>query len=205
MWYADDGLTPVTDATRAAVEGAARALADRGLDVFQWRPAGIERAFDLWRIVLNESGVSEIFRLYEGHEDLAGPVIRAMKKHLKPPALEAFVSAWVERDRLRASLVADMTYRPILLAPVASVPAFPHDHRGAFRVGSADVDYLRAFSYAMTFNVLALPACAVPCGRSPEGLPIGVQVVGRPWEEESVLAVAALLEEALGGYQRPPL
>jgi Asp-tRNA(Asn)/Glu-tRNA(Gln) amidotransferase A subunit family amidase len=60
-------------------------------------------------------------------------------------------------------------------------------------------------SYTMTYNVLGLPGAVVPCGRSPEGLLIGVQIVGRPFEEETVLAVAALLEESLGGYQRPPI
>jgi len=42
-------------------------------------------------------------------------------------------------------------------------------------------------------------------GTSSEGLPIGVQVVARPWREDVALAVAQVLEEALGGWQRPPL
>ena len=42
-----------------------------------------------------------------------------------------------------------------------------------------------------------IPAVVVPVGHSPEGLPIGVQIVGRPWEEEQVLAVAAALEKEM--------
>jgi amidase len=45
----------------------------------------------------------------------------------------------------------------------------------------------------------------VPVGKSPEGLPIGVQVVGRPWEEEAVLAIAAKIEDGCGGFRRPPI
>jgi len=45
----------------------------------------------------------------------------------------------------------------------------------------------------------------VPAGKSPEGLPIGVQVVGRPWEDEAVLAVAAKIEQATGGFRPPPI
>jgi amidase len=45
----------------------------------------------------------------------------------------------------------------------------------------------------------------VPVGQSPEGLPIGVQIVGRPWEEELVLAVAAVVERECGGFRRPEL
>jgi Asp-tRNA(Asn)/Glu-tRNA(Gln) amidotransferase A subunit family amidase len=59
--------------------------------------------------------------------------------------------------------------------------------------------------YTQWFNLTGNPAAVVPVGRSPEGLPIGVQVVGRPWEEEVVLAVAAKIEQACGGWQKPPL
>lgn len=65
--------------------------------------------------------------------------------------------------------------------------------------------YLDTMSYSQWFNLLGNPAAAIPVGRSPEGLPIGVQVVGRPWEEETVLAVAARIERGRGGWQRPPL
>ena len=64
--------------------------------------------------------------------------------------------------------------------------------------------YLDAWSYCEWFNLLGFPAAVVPMGRSPEGLPIGVQIVGRPWEEELVLAVALLLEEARGEFAQPP-
>ncbi|HEX8088290.1 MAG TPA: amidase family protein, partial [Blastocatellia bacterium] len=67
------------------------------------------------------------------------------------------------------------------------------------------VEYLKAFSYSQAYNLLGFPVVVVPCGRSPEGLPVGVQVIGRPFEEEDVLVTAALLEEALGGYERPPI
>jgi amidase len=67
------------------------------------------------------------------------------------------------------------------------------------------VKYLDAWSYCEWFNLLGFPAMVVPMGRSPEGLPIGVQIVGRPWEEELVLAVASVLEEARGEWSQPPM
>jgi Asp-tRNA(Asn)/Glu-tRNA(Gln) amidotransferase A subunit family amidase len=67
------------------------------------------------------------------------------------------------------------------------------------------VEYLKAMSYSQWFNLLGNPAAVVPVGKSPEGLPIGVQIVGRPWEEEAVLAVAAKIEEARGGFRPPPI
>ena len=50
-----------------------------------------------------------------------------------------------------------------------------------------------------------LPAAVVPVGVSPEGLPIGVQVMGGPFDEEQVLAVAAAIERESGGYRRTPI
>jgi Asp-tRNA(Asn)/Glu-tRNA(Gln) amidotransferase A subunit family amidase len=67
------------------------------------------------------------------------------------------------------------------------------------------VEYLDAWSYTEWFNLLGNPAAAVPAGRSPEGLPIGVQIVGRPWGEEKVLVVAAALESERGPWEPPPI
>jgi amidase len=67
------------------------------------------------------------------------------------------------------------------------------------------VKYLKAMSYSQWFNLLGFPGAVVPIGRSREGLPIGVQVVGRAWEDEAVLAVAAKIEAATGGFRRPPI
>ena len=91
-------------------------------------------------------------------------------------------------------VLAQMRDCPVLLCPVASIPAFRHGER-RWNVEGKTVEYLDAWSYTEWFNLLGFPAAVVPVGKSPEGLPIGVQIVGRPWDEEIVLAVAATLEE----------
>ena len=65
------------------------------------------------------------------------------------------------------------------------------------------MEYLAAFSYVQAYNLLGLPVTVVRCGESPEGLPIGVQVIGRPWDEERTLAAAAAIEGVMGEYQKP--
>jgi Asp-tRNA(Asn)/Glu-tRNA(Gln) amidotransferase A subunit family amidase len=207
LWYGDDGVIPTTPETKEAVERAAHALADRGLDVEERRPEGIERGFDLWYSLFGQGGVPGLLAMYEGKEELMGPLMRGLKRRSESEtaSLADFLSAWLSRDGLRRSVLGEMKSHPILLAPVTAMPAFTHDHKGAFKIDGHDVAYLKAFSYSMLFNVLGLPSAVVPCGRSKDGLPIGVQVAGRPYEEETVLAVASVLEEALGGYQRPPI
>jgi Asp-tRNA(Asn)/Glu-tRNA(Gln) amidotransferase A subunit family amidase len=97
-----------------------------------------------------------------------------------------------------------MQHFPALLCSVCSIPAFRHRER-SWQVNGRTVQYLEAMSYAQWANILGLPAVVVPVAKSREGLPIGVQVIGRPWEEEVVLAVGAEIEHACGGWQEPPM
>jgi amidase len=110
---------------------------------------------------------------------------------------------WTDRDVVRAALLEQMAVHRILICPVAAIPAFRHGER-AWTIDGASVGYLDAMVYTQWFNVLGNPAAVVPVGRSPEGLPIGVQIVGRPFEEELVLSVAAAIERECGGYRPPP-
>jgi len=96
-----------------------------------------------------------------------------------------------------------MRQYPVLLMPVCSVPAFRHGER-EWNIGGETVAYLDAMRYTQWFNVLGGPAAVVPVGQSPEDLPIGIQIAGRPYEDELVLGVAAILERDFG-YRLPPL
>ena len=120
-----------------------------------------------------------------------------------PLTTERLLNALLERDTLRERLLGQMEDCPVLLCPVCAVPAFRHRER-SWTVDGQAVSYLDAMSYTQWFNLLGNPAAVVPVGCSREGLPIGVQIVGRPWEEEVVLAIAAKVERS-GGWQRPPI
>jgi Asp-tRNA(Asn)/Glu-tRNA(Gln) amidotransferase A subunit family amidase len=108
------------------------------------------------------------------------------------------------RDAVREKILLQMRKYPVLICPTAAIPAFRHGER-EWQVEGKTVKYLDAWSYCEWFNLLGFPAAVVPMGYSEEGLPIGVQVVGRPWEEEVVLAVAAKLEAERGPWLAPPL
>jgi amidase len=74
--------------------------------------------------------------------------------------------------------------------------AKPHHH------GLVEV---RDFSHLMAHNLTGWPAAVVRCGTSKDGLPVGVQIVARPFQDATALAVAARLEAAFGGWRQPPL
>jgi len=111
----------------------------------------------------------------------------------KSHTAESLLRAWIARDVLRAQIFEQMREYPVLLCPVASVPAFRHGER-RWSIDGKTVEYLDAWSYCEWFNLLGMPAVAVPFVRSAEGLPIGVQIAAKPWEEEIILSLAEILD-----------
>jgi Asp-tRNA(Asn)/Glu-tRNA(Gln) amidotransferase A subunit family amidase len=205
-YFEDDGRTPVTRETREAVQMAAAALARAGLQVVPFRPEGLEQARQLWWQFFGIAGGMILGPLASGHPNDISPIL---KEFLGWTAAEpshtghSLLDTWLQRDQLRAQFLSQMQDFPILLCPAAAIPAFKHGER-QWMVEGKNVEYLDAWSYTEWFNVLGNPAAVVPVGQSAEGLPIGVQIVGRPWEEEIVLAIAEEVERECGGFRRPP-
>ena len=203
-YFEDDGRTPVTPETRAAVRTAAEALKQQGFEVEPFRPEGLERARQLLWLFFGFGARMLLGKEFEGRASSQVPAL--MQYALQAPLLtaEELLNAWMERDQLVIGLAEQMEKFPVLLCPVCAVPAFRHGER-AWTINGQSISYLDAMSYTPWFNLLGNPGVVVPVGRSPEGLPIGVQVVARLHEEEVALAVAAQIEQAGGGWQAPPL
>jgi len=91
---------------------------------------------------------------------------------------------------------------PILISPVSSAPAFHHG-RGNYRPGDP-FNYRDTMRFCQWLNLAGFPGLSMPLGRSPEGLPINVQLIARPFEEHLLLDVAASLERARGPWHAPP-
>jgi len=206
-FFEDDGRTPVTPETRQAVTKAANFLSQRRLRVEPFRPHGFELARQLWWKFFGIAGGMILGPILRGHESELSPILREFCSWTAAePAHtgDSLLATWIGRDDVRESVLLQMRNHPVLLCPTASIPAFRHGER-EWQVEGKTVKYLDAWSYCEWFNLLGFPALVVPMGRSPEGLPIGVQIVGRPWEEELVLAVASVLEEARGEWSQPPM
>ncbi|HSD45917.1 MAG TPA: amidase [Pyrinomonadaceae bacterium] len=196
-WYGDDGVVPVTDETAQAVRNAAVALMDAGLIGEERRPPHVERGNELWLKLFSRASVVQLRQAYAGRENEGGSFVswRLRTADDTPvPSLDEYIANWVERDRLREELLRWMETTPIIVAPVGSTPAYEHDTLKVTVKGSTFGTF-RAFSYAQAFNVFDLPVVTVPAGRSNHGLPIGVQIVGRPFAEEMVFAAAEIVEQ----------
>jgi Asp-tRNA(Asn)/Glu-tRNA(Gln) amidotransferase A subunit family amidase len=206
-FFEDDGRTPVTEETRLAVSRAASLLSGCGFRVEPFRPAGLEEAWQRWWEFFGVAGGMILGPMLRDHDSELSPILReflAWTKAAPAHTGESLLAAWLGRDAVREKILLQMRKYPVLICPVAAVPAFRHGER-EWQVEGTTVKYLDAWSYCEWFNLLGFPAAVVPMGRSDEGLPIGVQIVGRPWEEEVVLAVAAKLELERGPWLAPPV
>jgi Asp-tRNA(Asn)/Glu-tRNA(Gln) amidotransferase A subunit family amidase len=205
-FFEDDGLIPVTAETRQAVRSAVASLRRQGFRVEPFRPCALEEARTLWWKLFVRCGTMLIDCMIAGRQAMLSPTLEDFLRiaHAEAPLSgEELLTAWGDCDRVRGRLLTEMCQYPVLLMPVCSVPAFRHGER-EWNVGGQTVSYLDAMRYTQWFNVLGGPAAVVPVGRSPEDLPIGIQIAGRPYEDEIVLGIAAVLEREFG-YVPPPM
>src|SRR5437870_1905523 len=207
-FYTYDGVIAVTKETERAVEAAARVLEEAGLRIKEECPPGVTHGSRLWVELFSYVAFQQLVQFYHGRRREAGSQISALlrKMHVESNELkdkidvaETRAKAVIEREHLREQLLSWMKTTPLILAPVGATPAFEHGKQRV-KIAGQSISVFSAFGYSQTFNVFGLPSVAVPAGRSPEGLPIGVQIIGQPFEERTVLAAAKLIEEALGSW-----
>jgi len=205
-FFEDDGLVPVTAETRAAVQASAAVLRDAGFRVEPFRPSTLEPLRKLWWKFFVQCGAMFYEPEIRGKREKLSPVFNEFLEIADvagPLTASELLNAWAELDLLRAKTLAEMREFPVLLCPVASIPAFRHSER-SWTIDGRSVAYLDAMRYTQWFNALACPAAVVPVGASPEGLPIGVQIVARPFEDETALGVAAIADTEFG-FRPPPM
>jgi amidase len=121
----------------------------------------------------------------------------------------AWLAAERERARLRAVWNEWFETYDLLLCPVLPTPAFPHNQEGemftrTLTVNGAEVPYLNCVVWTGLIGVVGLPSAVPPVGRTPAGLPIGVQVVAPYLRDRDAVQAAALVAEVSGGYAPPP-
>lgn len=195
---------PVVGAVREAIQRAAGLLRELGFAVDPVEVPALERAPNLWAFFFGDLAAPAARERLKGRESGAHWTALEYLRDEPPPSAEAIVEAFAARDRLRAQLLGQMRSVPFLLLPVSSIPAFRHRER-RWDVEGKSINLFQAMLASTAFNLFGLPAVTIPFGKTGEGLPVGVQLVGRPWEDEAVLELAVRLEEARGPFAGPAL
>src|SRR5580700_1822671 len=177
-----DALGTATPDTSAAVRHAAKWLADQSFTVESIRIDGLDRALELWWFFFGPVIGHLLRKAVAGKEEKISPALREYLSFATsgdPITLDQFIEACAERDRLRAIILRQMQNVPILLSPVSFGPAFRHGC-GNYRPGTGYLDTMR---FSQWLNLAGFPGVSVPVQFSKEGLPIGVQLIGRPFED----------------------
>ena len=195
-----------TPETLSALRRATQLLCDLNHRVEPLKLEKLDQALDLWWFFFGPV-IADLFRQStSGKESQLSPMFLSYLEATQAEpkvTLESFQKACVDRDLVRASLLRQLREVPILLSAVSMAPAFKHG-AGNYRSGDPH-NYRDTMRFSQWLNLAGFPGLPLPMGQSAEGLPINIQLIGRPHEEELLLAVAERLEEARGPWQPPPL
>ncbi len=194
---------PVAAEVQDAVAVAASALSGLGCTVEPVSLSSWESGQDISLTIYGAEVGHYVEQYIAGREDELSPVIRARLGGSSATARE-YQEALGDCERLRAEVAAYFTQYDILLCPMGIVPAHPHGIK-ELDVDGQKVPPRNALRAAVPFDLTGSPAISIPFGWSADGLPLGVQLVGRHFDERSVLKAAAALEIAKGETRRPPV
>lgn len=205
-WSRDLGGLPVDPRVTAVLDEQRGVFDSLGCVVEDAEPdfTGADEAFKTWRAWYYELALGE---LLDRHRDkLKDTVIREIEegRRLGGPRLG---EAERKRTELYHRMRAFMERYEFLILPVTQVPPFDVEQRYVTEINGVEletyIDWMRSCYY---ITATGLPAISVPCGFTPEGLPVGVQIVGRYRDDLGVLQLARAFEAATGfGERRPPI
>lgn len=138
---------------------------------------------------------------------LIGMVIGAFQPEANEPptTLAQYLEALHRRDQSMLAWEQFFDKWDVLLCPPSMVTAFPHCETGSpLHVDGREVAYWMVSAHSTLFNYTGHPAVVLPYELDRDGLPIGIQMVGKRWDESRLLAMAKALSEVTGAFQRPP-
>jgi amidase len=205
-WSADLGGLPVDPRVRAVLEGHRSVFEDLGCVVEEGEPdfAGADEAFKVWRAWYYELAYGEL--LGEHRDEIKDTVAWNIEEgvRLSGPQIG---EAERKRTQLYHRVREFMETYQFLILPVTQVPPFDVKQRYVAQIEGVPmetyIDWMKSCYYV---TATGLPAASVPCGFTPEGLPVGVQIVGRHRDDLGVLQLAHAFEEATGFWEiRPPV
>ena len=216
VWLDQPDLSPVDDSVKAGVEDAARAFAEAGAEVvFDARPAfDAAEANEVYLQLLLATMTArdpEFDAIVEraaaldpsDHSDYARNLRLSTARH------RDVLIAGETRDQQRYAWRRFFQDHDVLLAPITATPPFPHDHSEpmparTMRVNGTDVAYFDQLFWAGLAISAHLPATVAPAGPTPDGLPVGVQIMGDAYRDRTTIWAAGQLAKLIGGFTPPP-
>ena len=220
-WTDELSLYPVAREIKSAMQSVRKKITDARVDLESWIPEfDFARAWEVYYAVgtynLMYTQPSDLKNLSfmwreatkgdKGLRKLSQIPNLVLPIFLKP-SLKGYFAALTERDNLIARMDKELEKWDVWLCPVAMTTAFTHRAKGAaIEIDGRKVPYMMANgAYLVPFNLTGHPVVVIPIGFTQDGLPIGMQIVGKRWKEMELLSIAEKLDEIIGDFRNPDL
>ena len=201
-FYTDNGIASPEAEVVEMIQQVAAALSNTGAAVEENRPGAVPRTVEMFLEIFNADGGHTVRKILadSGTTRVASYLQWALEDtggdKKSGNSRERFAEVFEHWGLFRSEMASFFTKYDIILCPVSSREAFPQ---------GLGVDELRhhSLSYTATYNLTGWPVAVVRAGTSASGLPLGIQIAGKPWCEHKVLAVAEFIERTFGGFKVP--
>jgi aspartyl-tRNA(Asn)/glutamyl-tRNA(Gln) amidotransferase subunit A len=190
---------------RALFETACEVIADQGAIVRRIEPPEFPAGRSAMWIITGVEYAEALRPVLRGRPEDLHPLTRALLERAEFIPATEYVHAQRVRSALARAMARTMAKLDVLLVPTVPSPAYirPTDFEDPGEIGDHPVNMSTYFT--ALFNTTGQPAVTVPCGVTAAGLPVGLQIAGRPYDEALILRVAQSYEFASGGIGSPPL
>jgi aspartyl-tRNA(Asn)/glutamyl-tRNA(Gln) amidotransferase subunit A len=192
-WSVDLGYAEVDPEVAAFTEAAARRFEELGCTVVEAHPGGP----DPWPVIEVIFAISQLSRHIDDFDEVRerlDPGRVELLEHARGFSAADIVRAqteWNDQYHLWRRFMEDYD---LVLTPTMACPPFPAGEHKPATVNGKPTSYLGWTGFAYQFNLTGQPAASVPCGLTTDGLPVGLQIVGRYRDDLTVLRAAAAFE-----------
>jgi amidase len=188
-YHTDNGISTPAPAIQAAIMEALKLLNEAGHKTTETRPPGVEMASFIYSRLFGADGGDTLDLLLEdSRTNEPSPQIAQSATQVRPTMSQSEFNHAIELwDNYRSGMLGFFNDFDVLVCPVNAYTAIAHD----------ETEDMLAYSYTLAYNLTGWPALVLRCGTDERGLPIGLQIVARPFREDHCLALGAWLEAAL--------
>lgn len=201
-YFADDGNSKVSADIKAAIKNAATVLQDNVAQVKKDCPTEIGAGYEILQEMFGADIVNIYKRIFKQlNVTQPSPLILKFIDRIKEYScdIDIFMQRWDKWENYCAQILKFFQHYDALIFPVTAQSALPLDKP------MWEPENYTSVSYSWEISSTMLPAAVVRVGMTDTGLPIGVQIITKPYQEEIALAIAKCLEAKLGGYVKPKL
>lgn len=196
-FHKDNGISTPDKDTQNTLVAAIELLSSAGISCEDLRPSGLEMSEFIYSALFNADDGEMVNMLLQDCRTQSpstpvAEIIHRPSSKLDARELAQLIQLW---HNYRSSMLNFFSERDILICPVNAKTAATHDQSDKFS----------DFTYTAAFNLTGWPSVVIRAGTDSKGLPIGIQIIARPFAEHHALALAAWLEESLGEFKGPDL